>query len=175
MTNKNNLPTSPQQLLQVFDDINLSYDLHHHDAVFSVKDAERVERNIKAAHCRNLFLRDKKKKMFLVTAQNETPIDLKKLEKRLSCARLSFGSAERLFEYLGVRPGSVCPFSVINDKNQQVSLILEKDMMDQPLVSYHPLLNEMTVVLTPDDLIRFLEHIGHAYDIIDLRCVRPDE
>lgn len=169
------LPTTPEQLMACLDDANITYTLHHHEAVFSVKDAEKVERNIEGAHCRNLFLRDKKKKMFLVTAQNETPVDLKKLEKRLSSARLSFGSPERLFEYLGVRPGSVCPFAITNDKDHQVRLILEEEMMEQPLVTYHPLQNTMTLALTPKDLIKFLDHINHPYEIVDLRCVRPEE
>ena len=169
------LPTSPQELLQTLDDIGVSYQLHHHEAVFSVKEADKVEKNIEGAHCRNLFLRDKKKKMFLVTVQNETPVDLKKLEKRLASGRLSFGSPERLFNNLGVLPGSVCPFSVINDQSHQVRLILEKEMMEQPIVTYHPLLNEMTVALTPTDLIKFFDHIGHPYEIVDLRCVKPEQ
>jgi len=169
-----NLPTSPEKITQILDSIYIKYDLHHHEAVFSVKDAAKVETTIAGAHCRNMFLRDKKKKMFLLTLQNETPVDLKKLEKRLSCGRLSFGSPERLFDYLGVHPGSVCPFSVINDDAHDVTLILEKEMMGRDLVTYHPLLNTMTLALAPADLIKFLDHIGHPYEIIDLACVRPE-
>lgn len=168
------LPTSPDQLLEIFDTINIEYELHHHEAVFTVEEADKVDSAIKGAACRNLFLRDKKKKMYLVTAQNHTQIDLKKLEKRLASARLSFGSPERLFENLGVRPGSVCPFSVVNDNNQNVRMILEEDMMNQETVTYHPLLNTMTVALKPNDLIKFFDHIKHPYEIVDLQCVRPE-
>ncbi|MBL4588842.1 MAG: prolyl-tRNA synthetase associated domain-containing protein [Alphaproteobacteria bacterium] len=172
---QNALPTTPDDLFTILKELNIDYKLHRHEAVFSVNDAEKVEHDIEGAHCRNLFLRDKKKNMFLVTAQNETKIDLKKLEKRLACARISFGSPERLFQYLGVRPGSVCPFAIINDKDHEVRSILEEDMMNQPLVAYHPLFNTMTIVLTPTDLIKFFEHINHTYEIVDLKCVRPED
>ncbi len=168
------LPTSPTQLFDVFKDAGIKYDLYHHDAVFTVKEAHKVDSEIEGAACRNLFLRDKKKKMFLVTAQNHTQIDLKKLEKRIASARLSFGSAERLFENLGVTPGSVCPFSVINDTSNQIGMILEEEMMAQDIVTYHPMLNTMTVALTPSDLIKFFEYIKHPFEIIDFRCVKPE-
>ncbi len=168
------LPTSPQHLLTLLDTLSVSYTLHHHVAVHSVEDATDVDQQVEATGCRNLFLRDKKKKMFLLTVQNDTAIDLKKLEKRLSCGRLSFGSAERLFDNLGVRPGSVCPFSIMNDKDHNVTLILEEDMMRQDKVAYHPMQNTMTVALTPQDLIKFLDHINHPYEIIDLKTVRPE-
>ncbi len=165
---KIDLPTTPEHIFQIFKDISISYKLYHHEAVFTVKEAEAIDRKVGGTPCRNLFLRDKKKKMFLVTAQNETRIDLKNLEKHLACKRLSFGSPERLFTHLGVHPGSVCPFSVINDPQHEIRTLLEKNMMNQPFVAYHPLLNTMTVTLTPQSLIKFFEHIDHPYEIIDL-------
>lgn len=113
--------------------------------------------------------------MFLVVAQNETMIDLKKLSGLLDCGRLSFGSAERLWQYLGVRPGSVCPFSVINDKDKAVTIVLDQAMMQNQIVNYHPMENHMTVGLSPDDLVRFIKNTGHEPRIIDLSPAAPDD
>ena len=166
------LPTSPETLLQQFDRLGISYDLYHHEAVFTVAESEKVDIDIPGTHCRNMFLRDKKKQMFLVTLAHETQVDLKELEDILECKRLSFGSPERLWSYLGVRPGSVCPFAVINDTEHEVPLILDEWMMNQPRINFHPLLNTMTVGLSPDDLIRFLEDLGHSYHIKNLNPLK---
>jgi Ala-tRNA(Pro) deacylase len=120
-------------------------------------------------------VRDKKEIMFLVVAQNETMIDLKKLSGLLACGRLSFGSAERLWKHLGVRPGSVCPFAIINDKGNAVTVVLDKSMMENDIVNYHPMENHMTIGLTPDDLIRFIKYTGHEPLILDLATAAPDE
>ena len=106
--------------------------------------------------------------MFLVTLANETEVDLKEMEELLECKRLSFGSPDRLWTYLGVRPGSVCPFAVINDTEQEVPLILDEWMMNQKRVNYHPLLNTMTVGLAPEDLLKFLMDIKHPHKILTL-------
>ena len=168
------LPTSPETLMEVFDKIGISYDLHHHEAVFTVAESEKVDAGIAGTHCRNMFLRDKKKRMFLVSLANETEVDLKKLEKVLGCGRLSFGSADRLWENLGVRPGSVCPYSIINDTAKNVTLILDAWMMDQERVNFHPLVNTMTVNTSPDELRKFAEHLEHPYQITDLSPAKPD-
>ena len=111
--------------------------------------------------------------MFLVVAANETEIDLKKLELLLESGRLSFGSADRLWEYLGIRPGSVCPFCIINDTDRAVTVILDQYMMDADIVNYHPLDNAMTIGLSPADLIKFIEECGHTHKVIDLSPAAP--
>ena len=162
------LPTSPESLFAVFAELGIAYELHHHKAVYSVEESSGLEENIAGAHCRNLYLRDKKKRNFLVTAMNETPVDLKALEKEIGCARLSFGSEKRLWQFLGVYPGSVCPFAVINDADNAVTVILDENMMQQDKVNYHPLHNTMTVTLSPSDLKKFLKHTGHDPLSLDL-------
>ena len=151
---------APEELLSYMDHEKIVYTLYHHDPFFSVKEAIKHEKSIPGTHCRNLFLRDKKKNNYLVVARNETGIDLKKLQAAIGAARLSFGSPERLWEYLKVKPGSVCPFAIIHDKDKQVRIILEKEMMEEDLVCYHPLINTMTVSLTPADLRLFFDTIG---------------
>ena len=167
------LPTSPEVLLERLTALGIAYDLHHHEAVFTVQESEKIERDIKGTHCRNLFLRDKKKQNFLLCLPNDVQVDMKRLAPVIGAGRLSFGSAERLWENLGVRPGSVCPFSVINDADQNVKIILDKGMMAAEFVNYHPLLNTMTVTLTPDALMIFLKDCGRTPDIIDLKSAAP--
>lgn len=168
------LPTTPEQLLARFDAVGVSYDLHHHEAVYTVAESQKLDRDISGIHCRNLFLRDKKKKNYLLVLQNETQVDMKKLPPVIGSDRLSFGSADRLWQFLGVRPGSVCPFSIMNDAEKEVKILLDKSMMEGKIVNYHPLLNTMTVSLSPSDLLKFIEHCGHEPHIVDLSSVRPD-
>ncbi len=167
------LPTAPEQLLARLDHMGIAYTLYHHKPVFTVAESEAVDAGISGTHCRNLFLRDKKKQNFLVVLQHATKVDTKKLEPVIGSDRLSFGSAERLWEYLGVRPGSVCPFSIINDMDKQVKIILDKSMMETDIVNYHPLINTMTVGLKPADLIRFIESCDHIPHIVDLGPAAP--
>jgi Ala-tRNA(Pro) deacylase len=169
------LPTSPEKLMEKLNDLGIAYTLYHHEAVFTVEESNKVDANISGTHCRNLFLRDKKKKNYLLVLQNATDVDMKKLPDVLGSGRLSFGSNERLWQHLGVRPGSVCPFSIINDKDNQVKILLDKSMMETDIVNYHPLLNTMTIGLTPADLLKFIESTSHEAHIVDLSSVKPDK
>lgn len=171
---KEPLPTTPEQLFKTLDLLDIAYKKHHHTPVFTVEESAHLDEEIPGLHCRNLFIRDNKKKMFLVVAANETKIDIKKLQTVLECGRLSFGSTERLWQHLGIRPGSVCPFTVINDKEHQVQIILDSQMMKAPLVNYHPLDNAMTIGLSPDDLMKFFAHTGHNAAIVDLTPAAPN-
>ncbi len=168
------LPLPPLVLLERFSALELPVALHHHPAIFTVAEGRDLEREIHGTHTRNLFLKDHKGKMFLVTLTQETPIDLKKLSALLGVGRFSFGSPERLWSFLGVRPGSVSPLAILNDHEKQVSLILEKKMMEQTLINFHPLINTMTIGLTPSDLMIFLEKHGITPQIIDLSPAGPD-
>jgi len=170
-----NLPTSPEMLFETFDALGISYELHHHKAVFTVAESEDVDAQIPGTHCRNLFLRDKKKNNYLLCLQNATEVDMKKLPAVMNAARFSFGSSDRLWEYLGVRPGSVCPYSIINDTNNQVEIFLDKSMMDVEIVNFHPMVNTMTVSTKPESLITFIESTGHTAHIIDLSPAKPEE
>lgn len=170
------LPTSPAQLLQRLDEIQIIYKIYEHEPMFTVADGEHIKDSIPGIHCRNLFIRDKKETMFLVVARNETKINMKKLQALLDCGRLSFGSEKRLWQYLGIRPGSVCPFTIMNDKENHVRVILDKSMMDSDeLLNYHPLDNAMTIGISPDDLLKFIKECNHEPVIMDLSPAAPDE
>lgn len=172
------MQTSPlfyaQNLLDYLKNLHISYQLYHHEPIFTVEESHKVDRDIAGTHTRNLFLRDKKENMFLVTLRYDTLIDLKKLSDLLGSGRFSFGSPERLWTYLGVKPGSVTPLAILNDTNKQVQLILEKGMMETEIVNFHPLDNSMTIGMTPSELMTILEKQGITPQIMDLSPAAPD-
>jgi Ala-tRNA(Pro) deacylase len=106
--------------------------------------------------------------MWLVVAEEDKRIDLKALGERLGAGKLSFGSPDRLLRYLGVLPGAVTPFGIINDKDRNVNVVLDRDLMGFDPVNAHPLVNTMTTALSPADLVRFLEAEGHPPLVTDL-------
>lgn len=169
------LPTSPADLFNTLKSLNIPYEYYEHEAVFTVAESEAVDTVIPGTHCRNLFLRDKKKKNYLLVLPVDIDLDIKKLSDVIGSARLSFGSNERLWEYLGVRSGSVCPFAITNDTGNNVTIILEKSMMEQEVVNYHPLLNTMTISVSPNDLVKFIEHSNHEAHIMDLSDAKPND
>ena len=173
--NGEDLPTSPQKLFNILKSLDIQCKHHEHEAVYTVAESEAVDAKIPGTHCRNLFLRDKKKKNYLLVLPVDIDVDLKKLPEILGSNRLSFGSNDRLWEHLGVRSGSVCPFSIINDTDKNVQIFLEKSMMEQDVVNYHPMLNTMTISLKPNDLIKFIEHTEHEVHIVDLSNAQPEQ
>ncbi|MCB1555749.1 MAG: prolyl-tRNA synthetase associated domain-containing protein [Alphaproteobacteria bacterium] len=161
------LPTTPDDLFACLHALDISYSLYHHEPFFTVEEGRDFEKDIPGTHCRNLFLKDKKDSMFLLTLANETAVDLKQLPALFGAKRLSFGSPERLWRHLGIRPGSVCPFTIMNDATHAVDMILDAAMMRADLVNFHPLDNSMTVGMTPADLLRFIESRGRSARVLD--------
>ncbi len=155
------MPTTPDQLLQHLNDLGINTTVTRHDAVFTVEQARALRGEIPGGHCKNLFLKDKKGTLWLIVCLEDAAIDLKALPARIGAARISFGSADLLREVLGVEPGSVTPFALINDTTHQVNVVLDDTMMQKHVVSYHPLVNTATVTLTPDDLLKFIASCGH--------------
>jgi Ala-tRNA(Pro) deacylase len=162
------LPTSPQQLLARLDALGIAYRNHRHAAVFTVEGAKALRGELTGGHIKNLFLRNKKEEMWLVVAEEDKRIDLKALGEKLGAGKLSFGSPDRLRRYLGVLPGAVTPFGIINDTDHKVKVVLDRDLMGFNPVNAHPLVNTMTTALSPQDLVKFLEADGHKPDILDI-------
>jgi Ala-tRNA(Pro) deacylase len=134
--------------------------------VFTVAESSELERRLPGGHTKNLFLKDKKDSLFLVVALGHARIDLKTLHKKLGCERLSFGRPELLMEVLGVPPGSVTPFALINDAAHRVTVILDADMMRYEQLNYHPLVNTATTSIAREDLYRFIRSCGHEPRIV---------
>ena len=133
-----------------------------HAPVFTVEEAQTLRGTIPGGHSKNLFLRDKKGALFLVTALEDAAIELKSLHRLLGATgRFSFGSAELMRETLGIEPGSVTPFAAINDTAGRVTVVLDAAMMEHERLNFHPLRNTMTTTIGRDDLVRFLTATGH--------------
>jgi Ala-tRNA(Pro) deacylase len=144
---------------------------HHtieHAPVFTVEESKALHGDQPGIHIKNLFLRDRRETMFLVVAQQDRRVDLKALGDRLGVGKLSFGSAGRLMKYLGVLPGSVTPFSTINDGAGQVAVCLDRTILEGAEIHCHPLVNTMTTTVQPDGLLRFLRSTGHEPRLIDI-------
>ena len=166
-TGDQDLPTTPEALLARLTELGIAAKTVTHAPVFTVEESKALCGELPGAHIKNLFLRNKKGAMWLVTCLEDRGIDLKDLGTRLEAGRFSFGSAERLMTNLGVRPGSVTPFAVINDTAGAVTMVLDRGVMDHDLVNCHPLVNHQTTAISPADLLRFLEAEGHAPRMID--------
>jgi Ala-tRNA(Pro) deacylase len=139
-----------------------------HPAVFTVAESDAISRAIVGGHTKNLFLKDAKGALFLVIAEAHTPVDLKGLHKVLDCARFSFGKAELLLEVLGVPPGSVTAFSLINDPGQRVSVVVDAALMAHEVINCHPLVNTATTTIGREDLLKFIRAMGHEPRVVRL-------
>ena len=159
---------SPQQLFDRLAELDIDHKTVEHEAVFTVDQAKQHRGVLPGHHIKNLFLRNKKEEMWLVVAIEDRAIDLKRLGEVLGAGRLSFGSPERLRKYLGVEPGSVTPFSVINDTDRKVRLVLDRGLGDGGPINAHPLTNTMTSAIVLPDLLRFFEATGHVPHWLDL-------
>jgi Ala-tRNA(Pro) deacylase len=153
---------TPAELFAFLDRLEIPHATVSHPPLFTVEQSRVLRGTIPGGHTKNLFLKDKRGAYFLVVATEDAAIDLKSLHRRLGGAgRFSFGSAEALWELLGVEPGSVTPFAAINDVAGKVAVVLDTVMLDHKVLNYHPLVNTMTTSVSGDGLVKFLRASGH--------------
>lgn len=168
------MPMTPQELLDRLRALEIVCRTVEHPPVYTVEEAKAHRADLPGTHTKNLFVRNKKKRMWLVTTHEDRPVDLKALGKRLRGGNLSFGSPERLRQYLGVEPGSVTPLAAINDEAGEVEVVLDRELAEAASVCCHPLINTMTTALSGPELIRFLQTVGHPPRLLDLDA-DPDQ
>jgi len=161
-------PTSPEQLLARLAALGIKSHTISHPPVFTVEESKALRGKLPGGHVKNLFLRNKKGAMWLIVAEEDRRIDLKALGERIGAGKVSFGSAERLMQYLGVLPGAVTPFGLINDKGVEVQVVIDKDLLAHDPVNVHPLTNDRTTAIAPKDLLAFIEACGHKPQVLDL-------
>lgn len=161
-------PLTSEELLDRLAAMGIAARTWHHPPIMTVEDGLAHWRDVPGVHCKNLFLKDAKGAYWLVVTPIERTIDLKSLPERIGSKRLSFAGAERLREVLGVEPGSVTPFALINDIERRVRVVLDRWMMAQAHIAYHPLVNTATTVITPAELRRFIDACGHVADEVPL-------
>jgi Ala-tRNA(Pro) deacylase len=162
-------PAGTRELLERLADLSIPARTVDHPPVYTVEEAARYKGDLPGAHTKNLFLRDKPgKQMWLVCALASRGIDLRALPPRIDAKpRLSFGSEERLMKYLGVTPGAVSPFAIINDHARVVRVVLDRSLLDAEIVNLHPLDNAKTTAVAPRDLLAFLEAEEHPPLLLD--------
>jgi Ala-tRNA(Pro) deacylase len=164
-------PLTQDQLFARLDLLGIAHRTYCHPPVFTVPEAVALRGALPGGHCKSLFLKDKKGGLWLVVALEGRPIDLKRLALSLGAPRFSFGNPALLFATLGVHPGSVTPFALGNDMAQQVRVVLDRDMLKQDPLNYHPLENDKTTAIAPADLLRFIAACGHPPLIVDLTAI----
>lgn len=157
-----------EALLSYLGALGIETETVEHPPLFTVEESRALRGEIPGAHTKNLFLKCKKGQLWLVTALEDTAIDLKTLHHRLGSGRLSFGSAELLGEVLGLTPGSVSAFGVINDTQNRVSVALDEALMRWDRINLHPLVNTATTTISLQGLISFLGSCGHPPKILAL-------
>ncbi len=156
------MPVTPDELFAYLDSLGIAHRTVSHPPVFTVEEARALRGQVPGGHTKNLFLRDKKGALFLVVAPEDAAIELKSLHRLLGASgRFSFCSADVMRETLGVEPGSVTPFAMINDKAGRVAVILDAAMMAHDVLNFHPLLNTGTTTISREGLLKFLEATGH--------------
>jgi Ala-tRNA(Pro) deacylase len=146
-----------------------------HPPIMTVDDGHEFWGDVAGVHCKNLFFKDAKGAYWLVVAPIDRTIDVKGLPSRMGSKRLSFARAERLREVLGVEPGSVTPFALINDEEQRANVVLDKWMMAQETLNFHPLENTATTSICAADLLKFIESCGHQPKVVELRMEVEEE
>jgi Ala-tRNA(Pro) deacylase len=163
------MAATPEDLAAYLRDLGIETRTVTHPPLFTVGESQALRGQIPGAHTKNLFLKDKKDALFLVVAPEEAEIDLKHLHRRIGAAsRLSFGRAEILMETLGVGPGSVTAFGLINDREGRVTPLVEAALLTASVVNCHPLTNTATTSIKPQDLLAFIRATGHEPQILDL-------
>ena len=156
------MPASPDDLFAALAVLGIATTTAEHEAVFTVTESRHLRGAIPGAHIKNLFLRDNKRSFFLVTLTEDAVVDLKALRPLIGAkGGLSFASPDSLMERLGVQPGSVSPFAVINDVAGSVTMVLDEALLAAPAINAHPLVNTRTTTIAPEHLLAFLRSTGH--------------
>jgi Ala-tRNA(Pro) deacylase len=157
----------PAALFAFLDQLGIAHRTVSHPALFTVEQSQSLRGTIPGGHTKNLFLKDKKGALFLVTALEDAVIELKLLHRLLDASgRFSFGPAALMRETLGIEPGAVTPFAAMNDTGGRVTVVLDAALMRHGTINCHPLVNTMTTSIAREDLVRFLEATGHPPRIV---------
>jgi Ala-tRNA(Pro) deacylase len=161
------MPKTEAELFAFLADLGISVSTVRHPPLYTVADSQSLRGEIPGGHTKNLFLKDKKDNFFLVSVGEDAVVDLKQIHTIIGAAsRVSFGKPEMLMELLGVIPGAVTVFGLINDTQRRVKVVLDQDLMAHDVINAHPLINEATTSIASADLIRFVEATGHDAAIL---------
>jgi Ala-tRNA(Pro) deacylase len=163
------MPKTSEDLLAYLAGLSIATSTVEHPPLFTVEHSQALRGDIPGGHTKNLFVKDKKSRLFLLVLGEDTVVDLKRVHERIGAqGRVSFGSAELLEKVWGVAPGAVTPFGAINDPAGRVSVVLDAELMRHERLNFHPLVNTRTTGLASADLVKFLRATGHEPVIVAL-------
>ena len=162
------MPATREEFFARLEALGIATTTHDHAPVFTVEEARALRGQIPGGHCKNLFLKDEKGEVWLIVCLEEARVDLKTAPPKIGSKRLTFGKPEMLMEVLGVEPGSVTPFGLINDVGVRTNVILDAAMMRHQELNYHPLKNDATTTIAVADLVKFIRACGHTPRIVAL-------
>ena len=167
-----------QPLLNLLNRLQIPFEMHRHPPLFTVEESQALRGGITGGHCKCLFVRDKKRNYALFVVDENITVNLKQAAKDLELGRLSFGKPEKMKEMLGVTPGSVTPFSLLNsatsDEGKGLRVILDTTMLEKNPIHFHPLHNEATLGINPLDLLRFITHLGFKAELYDFSLTKTN-
>lgn len=155
------MSASRDDLFARLDELGIATRTYDHPPLFTVEDSRALRGEIAGAHSKNLFLKCKKGVLWLVVALEDTPVDLKILHRKIGSGRLSFGKPDLMRAVLGIEPGSVTPFALINDTDRQMNVVIDEALLAHEILNFHPLENAATTSIGRDDFLKFVAACGH--------------
>ncbi len=147
---------------------NLDFQVHEHKPLYTVEDSEKLRGKIEGSHTKNLFLKNKKNAFFLLSCDERAKVDLKQFSKSIDAKNLSFANEDYMDRYLGIKPGSVSPYALLNDKSCDVAFYLDKNLEKSEKINYHPLINDTTITIKTKDFINFIVENNIRINIFSL-------
>ncbi len=171
-----NLPSADAReaaLCERLKSLGIAWTVHAHVPVFTVEEAKNLRGELDGLHTKNLFLKDKRGGLWLVVAREELNLDLNALAKNIGAPRFSFGKAALMVETLGIAPGAVTPFALMNDRNFRVTAIFDQTMMEGGILNFHPCRNDKTMGIAAEDLLKFVKSTGHEPLMVELPLRNP--
>lgn len=157
-------------VLDILGQLKIKWERFGHPPVFTLEESARFWQNHGGAHCKNLFIRNYRgNHHYLVIVRGDKKVDLRRLTGQLEEDRLSFASPERLKRFLGLSPGAVSPFGLINDRQKAVVVVVDRDLMDESELNFHPNVNTATIKISKDDFLRFLEWSGQKVIYLEMK------
>lgn len=158
-----------EQLYKVLTGLEIEYEYHEHPPLATIEDAKTHWKDYNSGRCKNIFFRNHKgDRHYLVILEHLRQLNIRDLEQRLKQGKLTFASDQRLKKYLGVEPGSVSPFGIINDNEKHVHLFIDQKLQNEKRLAFHPNINTATLVVTKQDFLKFLDNSGNSYEFISL-------
>lgn len=158
-----------KELYDRFEELNIAFDYYEHPPAPTIEEAQKYWKDLDATHCKNLFFRNHKgNKHYLVVLNCNQQLVIKDLEARLKQGKISFASEKRMDKYLGLKPGSVSPFGLINDKENHVHVFFDEKLKESDSISFHPNQNTASLVVKFKEFERYMENSGNTFEFIEL-------